>query len=816
MRVDYSFVRRWIAVLSWSALTIVPTSAFGQVFVDHFDSGVINTNVWSPYATSGPGFRVAAASQRLEVSTGSGYGGAGLVTNASLSGDFDVQIDYSLLQWPSRNDHGVRLVLTDAGVGVSGGVAVLRYSSPDGKEGYAFAPLSGVAAGYIVETSDTGGGLRVVRTGSRLTSYFRTGAGWRSIGSADVVTTPTRISIEIGTAGSSAPSASAAFDNFVVNSGTVGTGTPAPCSTPLSAPSNLTFNRLNGGGGDVDLFWVAPTSGNPTSYVLEGGLSPGATSISFDTTSVVTSYQARRLAPGTYYVRVRAKNNCGVSAPSTERSFSVARSGPAPCSASPTPPSNLTYNISGSTVDLFWAASLGAESYILEAGSRSGSTDIAIQDTASTNTSFSATNVGTGLYYVRIRARNACGTSGPSTERQIQVGPVPTPVLLVHGFCSDSNTWGDMIASMQPSTRYGNGVTKLYAARDVRANQSLPMFVFQRDTGLLASTAFPSADPSKRVFTIDFYNDVSGSFAGDQVADTGILHKAAELSAVIKEVTRISGASKVTIVAHSLGGLATRAYVQGLAIASGPRLIHYGDDVAKIITIDTPHTGADPANWLSFAGQLVPCFLQPSVDKVELAPASSFLTLLNSGSTTIPSSIDVSAILSWSTNNGRAAGDLVVNYQQQSLATISPYNQVAYVSDLSNQITTPFVPPLHTVIHHLHQTTTLVQNLIASFDGVLPLGAPGGLTASAGASTVTLFWNAPTLGNSVGSYIVEVGSTAGAADRGSFDTTRTTTEFSFGPEPAGTYYLRIRAKGAAGGIGPPSNEVVVRLGTPHR
>jgi hypothetical protein len=87
------------------------------------------------------------------------------------------------------------------------------------------------------------------------------------------------------------------------------------------------------------------------------------------------------------------------------------------CSAAPAAPTafTLTGN-SGGTLSFAWNVSADATTYVIEAGSTPGAVNLASSNLGSTATSFTATNVGAGVYYVRLRAQNACGTSGASNE----------------------------------------------------------------------------------------------------------------------------------------------------------------------------------------------------------------------------------------------------------------------------------------------------------------------------------------------------------------------------------------------------------------
>jgi fibronectin type III domain protein len=88
----------------------------------------------------------------------------------------------------------------------------------------------------------------------------------------------------------------------------------------------------------------------------------------------------------------------------------------------PPPPSNLTSMLNGSTLTLAWTASSGATSYLVEAGTGAGLTNITSFNTGSAGTTITVPGVPAGTFYVRVRARNADGTSGPSNEVSFTVG----------------------------------------------------------------------------------------------------------------------------------------------------------------------------------------------------------------------------------------------------------------------------------------------------------------------------------------------------------------------------------------------------------
>lgn len=96
----------------------------------------------------------------------------------------------------------------------------------------------------------------------------------------------------------------------------------------------------------------------------------------------------------------------------------------------------------------------------------------------------------------------------------------------------------------------------------------------------------------------------------------GIEHFAGQLQARIDAICTVTGAARVTLIAHSMGGLVARAYLRRFGASR----------VAKLITIGTPHHGSMLA-W-TFAG----CCL------AQMRPGNRWLADLNAGEGSTPAS----------------------------------------------------------------------------------------------------------------------------------------------------------------------------------
>jgi ASPIC/UnbV protein/VCBS repeat protein/fibronectin type III domain protein len=195
---------------------------------------------------------------------------------------------------------------------------------------------------------------------------------------------------------------------------------------PPAAPQNLTSSVV---GNSVSLTWTPNAFGGAVGdYVLEAGTGPGLSNLAVLSVGKTFSFSTGAPA-GVYYVRMRARNLAGTSPASNEV---VVRIGGA-CAGPPAAPSSLGASVNGFNVTFNWVGTPSSEPttvYQFEAGSAPGLADLATFETVQSTLSSAPPP---GRYYTRVRARNACGMSGPSNEIVVQVGcqgPPGTPTGL--------------------------------------------------------------------------------------------------------------------------------------------------------------------------------------------------------------------------------------------------------------------------------------------------------------------------------------------------------------------------------------------------
>jgi len=262
------------------------------------------------------------------------------------------------------------------------------------------------------------------------------------------------------------------------------------------------------------------------------------------------------------------------------------------------------------------------------------------------------------------------------------------PVLFVHGFCSSAETWNETIPQLS-TRRFGTDVPRVYESSIGKAASQTPV---------AAGT---------KTFRIDF-SDLSGGFDLLAVANVPTVRKAGELKAVIDAIKLFTGAPKVIVVGHSLGGLAARAYIQGIGQNRQGATVGYGGDVAALIMISTPNQGSVLAN-ISGKPESASCVIADTANLRDLQPASELLVQLNSRPW--PAGTAVDSIVS---NNAGRDSDDVVTVESQDLTAIAQFRVLPEVKRWLQTFERNGI--LHLRVHNEATTVALFTGIIADVD----------------------------------------------------------------------------------------------------
>src|SRR5262249_7989814 len=164
---------------------------------------------------------------------------------------------------------------------------------------------------------------------------------------------------------------------------------------------------------------LAPAGSDPVvSYVVDAGSVSGRIALAnWGLVSATPSLTTHREPYGTHLFRIRAESEARLSPPANEIVLTVG--GGARCASAPSAPFGLVGNVVGSTVNFAWSSASGTcapTAYIVEVGTGPGLTNLASINTGTTTTTFSASGVGAGTYYFRVRAVNSVGPGPASNE----------------------------------------------------------------------------------------------------------------------------------------------------------------------------------------------------------------------------------------------------------------------------------------------------------------------------------------------------------------------------------------------------------------
>lgn len=189
-------------------------------FLDTFSHDGRDASLWHQIIT-GTDVSVVQATGTVEVSIGAGATQGGPFNNidghygsqCTLPGDFDIQVDYDALTWPSANGTQAALQAFFANASVA------RDSQVWGEQYTTW--LDGV--GGSATTEENAGSMRLTRSGGRFRAFWRYEGVWVPIRSAPANTTPVVFGFSLQSFNNqfAHQPVKVAFDNFRLASGEV-------------------------------------------------------------------------------------------------------------------------------------------------------------------------------------------------------------------------------------------------------------------------------------------------------------------------------------------------------------------------------------------------------------------------------------------------------------------------------------------------------------------------------------------------------------------------------------------------------------------
>ncbi|GGB98357.1 alpha/beta fold hydrolase [Dyadobacter sediminis] len=172
---------------------------------------------------------------------------------------------------------------------------------------------------------------------------------------------------------------------------------------------------------------------------------------------------------------------------------------------------------------------------------------------------------------------------------------IPYPILFVHGWTGSDATWYEMLVQLkeqgcnldinQIEKRAGTG-----SQINFQLNYDLSSTTLNRNAigpqygDVLDLMSY--VNPDNDVFVINFDN----SFPTVQSNQAAIVKQGFAVGLAVRKILQATGADKVVLFGHSMGGLAIREYLQNPENWLTKDNKHH---VAKLITSGTPHQGSD-------------------------------------------------------------------------------------------------------------------------------------------------------------------------------------------------------------------------------
>ena len=161
---------------------------------------------------------------------------------------------------------------------------------------------------------------------------------------------------------------------------------------------------------------------------------------------------------------------------------------------------------------------------------------------------------------------------------------IPYPIIFIHGLISNDQTWSTFLSQLD-LFGWSFGGRMDYC---LNYDGNLTTSILAND---LHDFTIPSTLNNGDYYTVNFDVNPNGTIYNNTVESnqSAIFKQGKAVQSAIKYVLDKTGADKVILVGHSMGGLAAREYIQNSFNWQSDGNHH----VAKLLTIGTPHGGSN-------------------------------------------------------------------------------------------------------------------------------------------------------------------------------------------------------------------------------
>ncbi|UGS22667.1 T9SS type A sorting domain-containing protein [Flavobacterium channae] len=183
-----------------------------------------------------------------------------------------------------------------------------------------------------------------------------------------------------------------------------------------------------------------------------------------------------------------------------------------------------------------------------------------------------------------------------NTTNRVFESKLPYPIIFIHGLNSSSETWNT--STDYYDTQYGftfGGRFDFCLNADNNNTTTNKNFY---PTAGADIAAFESLVQNGDYFYVNFNVNPNGAVGTTVLSNqSAIAKQGAAVRVAVQRVMEVTGKNKVILVGHSMGGLASREYIQNSYNWQADNQHH----VAKLLTLGTPHGGSNASdNVLAF------------------------------------------------------------------------------------------------------------------------------------------------------------------------------------------------------------------------